>query len=234
MDKINAIILAGGLGSRLRSIVADVPKVLAPVNGRPFLDIVIDSLAKSGIVDRVVLAAGYMSEKIIEQYQNGHRFGVEIFVSIEEQLLGTGGAIRLAMELTDSQDILVLNGDSFIEIDHMALYKAHKKNNAKLTMALKYVENADRYGTVILNGDKIVSFQEKNNEIVAGFINAGVYLLNRDLFVHVAQNKIISMEKELLPNMINQDAYGFISNGRFIDIGLPDTYKIVEDYLKEV
>ena len=136
--------------------------------------------------------------------------------------------------LTDSQDILVLNGDSFIEIDHMALYKAHKKNNAKLTMALKYVENADRYGTVILNGDKIVSFQEKNNEIVAGFINAGVYLLNRDLFVHVAQNKIISMEKELLPNMINQDAYGFISNGRFIDIGLPDTYKIVEDYLKEV
>ena len=100
MDKINAIILAGGLGSRLRSIVADVPKVLAPVNGRPFLDIVIDSLAKSGIVDRVVLAAGYMSEKIIEQYQNGHRFGVEIFVSIEEQLLGTGGAIRLAMELT--------------------------------------------------------------------------------------------------------------------------------------
>jgi len=234
MDKINAIILAGGLGSRLRSIVADVPKVLAPVNGRPFLDIVIDSLAKSGIVDRVVLAAGYMAEKIIDQYQNSYRFGLDIFVSIEEQLLGTGGAIRLAMELTDSQDILVLNGDSFVEIGYIALYRAHKKNNSQLTMVLKHVENASRYGTVILNGDKIVSFQEKNNEIVAGFINAGVYLLNRDLFVHVAQNKIISMEKDLLPDMIKHNAYAFISNGRFIDIGLPDTYKIVEDYLKEV
>ncbi|MEI6609784.1 MAG: nucleotidyltransferase family protein [Deltaproteobacteria bacterium] len=234
MDKINAIILAGGLGSRLRSIVTDVPKVLAPVNGRPFLDIVIGSLAKSGIVDRVVLAAGYMAEKIIEQYQNSHRFCVEISVSIEEQLLGTGGAIRLAMELTDSQDILVLNGDSFIDVDYIALYRAHKQNNAQLTMVLKHVEDASRYGSVIINGDKIVLFQEKSNEIVAGFINAGVYLLNRDLFVHVAQNKIISMEKELLPDMIKHDAYGFISNGRFIDIGLPDTYKIVEDYLKEV
>lgn len=234
MEKIDAIILAGGLGTRLRSVVSDVPKVLAPVNGKPFLDIVLGALVKSGIVGRVVIAAGYMSEKIIELYQNCSRFGIEITVSIEKQLLGTGGAIRLALDSTNTQDVLVLNGDSFIDIDFVALYKAHKQSNAQLTMVLKHVENSNRYGSVTLDGDRIASFQEKGEQTTAGLINAGIYLLNRKLFDQVEQYKVISMEKDLLPEMIRHDAYGFISEGRFIDIGLPETYEIVHDYLKEV
>jgi len=234
MNTINAIILAGGLGTRLRTLVSDVPKVLAPVNGKPFLDIIIRALAKSGIIDHVVIAAGYMAEKIIEQYRNCLEFGLRISISIEKQLLGTGGAIKLALNYTESQDIIILNGDSFIDIDYIAFYKAHKENSAKLTIALKHVDNASRYGIVILDNNRIVSFQEKKEKIIAGFINAGIYILNRDLFAQVAENKVISMEKEILPEMIKNDAYGYISNGRFIDIGIPETYEIADDYLKEV
>lgn len=233
MNKIDVIILAGGLGTRLRSVVSDMPKVLAPVNGSPFLDFLLSSIVKSNIVGRVVIAAGYMSEKILETYQNCSRFGVEVSVSVEKELLGTGGAIKFALERTTTHDVMVLNGDSYTDVDYGAFYKKHKQNNAKLTMVLKCVENSNRYGSVTLAGDKIVSFNEKCDLNSAGLINAGIYLLDRQLFDQVEHNKIISMEKDLLPEMIKTDAYGYITEGRFIDIGLPETYEKVDDYLQE-
>jgi D-glycero-alpha-D-manno-heptose 1-phosphate guanylyltransferase len=234
MDKIDAIILAGGLGTRLRSVVSDVPKVLAPVNGRPFLDIILGALSKSGIIRRVVIAAGYMAEKVIEQYQGYNRFGIEIILSIERQLLGTGGAIKLALENTNSKYVMVLNGDSFIDISYIDLYKAHLQSSAQLTMVLKHVVNSNRYGSVALDGDKIISFQEKSDKATAGLINAGIYLFNRKLFDQVERDKVISMEKDLIPKMIKDDVCGIICNGRFIDIGLPETYSQVSNYLSEV
>ena len=235
MEKIDVIILAGGLGTRLREMVSDVPKVLAPVHGKPFLDLLLSFLSKSEHIHRVILAVGYMSEKIIERYKDCKRYNFEIFFSTEKEPLGTGGAIKRALNLSDKDMVLVLNGDSYTEVNIADLILTHRKNSALLTIVLKEVDNASRYGSVTLGEHgKIICFEEKKAGSGNAYINTGVYLLKRELFDNVEDNKVLSLEKDLFPLFVKEAAYGYISRGKFIDIGIPETYKISNEYLKEV
>ena len=233
MEKIDAIILAGGLGTRLQTTVPDLPKALAPVNGRPFLDLVLEMLQLSGSIQKVVIAVGHMHEKIINRYTNNKEIEIPIEYSIEEQLLGTGGGIKKAVSFCDSTDVLVLNGDSFVDISIPDFLAFHLKNHALISMALKEVENANRYGKVnISNGNMILSFEEKITRQESGFINAGMYLFNKSMFNEIEENRVLSLERDLLPTMIKNRSYGYICRGRFIDIGTAESFGVASDYLK--
>lgn len=236
MEKLDAIILAGGLGTRLRKVINDLPKGLAPVNKRPFLDIILNSLNKWDYCIRsVIIAVGYMADKIVKEYSDRSGYNFKILFSEEKELLCTGGAIKKALRYTKADDILVLNGDSYLDVDIEELIKAHRRNNAVMTMVLKEVENANRYGRVKIGSDyRIIYFEEKNPKQEGGYINAGMYIFKRELFDDIEENKVVSLEKELLPVFIKKGVYGYITHGKFIDIGVPETYKIADKYLKEV
>ena len=180
MKPLDAIILAGGRGTRLREAVRDLPKPLAKIHDRPFLDILLGFLARSGRIRKAVLAVGYMADIIIRHYAGKEISGVEIDFSVEKTPLGTGGAARKALERTCTEEVMVLNGDSFVEVGIEALIEAHGKSGAPATMVVAHVENASRYGRVGLGpGGEVRSFEEKDALPSPGFINAGVYLFHR-------------------------------------------------------
>lgn len=236
MEKIDAIILCGGEGKRLRSIINETPKPLAIVGGKPFLDILLEQLIGFNCVNSVVLAVGYKAEKIIERYKDCSRYDFNISFSVEEELLGTGGAIKGAIKHTKTKDILVVNGDSYTEINIKDLIVTHRDNKAKITIALLKVDDASRYGSVRVNGqNKILSFDEKKKDTAPGLINAGIYIMQKKIFSDIKENKVISFEKELLPIFIRNlkgRIYGYIVKGKFIDIGIPESYKVANEYLK--
>lgn len=235
MENLDTIILAGGRGTRLRTVLTDLPKVLAPVNNRPFLDIILGFLNKWGCIKRVIIAVGYMADKVIKEYTNRQEYNFEILFSKEKKLLGTGGAIKKALLYTKTEDVLVLNGDSYVDVNVEDLIRTHRKRHAAMTIVLKEIENVNRYGRVKLNKEyRIVSFEEKNPDQRGGYINAGMYIFKRELFDNIKENKVISLEKELLPIFLEKGVYGYISHGKFIDIGVPETYKIADKYLGEV
>lgn len=232
---MDAIILAGGKGTRLQSVVSDVPKPLAPVNNRPFLDIILNFLSKCNCVSNVIIAVGYMADKVIREYQNRREFSFNILFSIEENLLGTGGAIKKALQYAETNNVLALNGDSFINFNINKLILNHKKNNADMTIVLKKIADISRYGRVKLNNNKrIIAFEEKTVKIIEGYINTGVYIFKKQLFDNVEKNKIISLEKELLPFFLEKMVYGCITNGKFIDIGVPESYRMSNKFFNEM
>jgi len=234
MERISAIILAGGLGTRLREVVTDVPKPLAPVGGQPFLDILLEQLATSGCISHVVLAIGHLAEKVVATYQGRTEFGFSIGFSIEQELLGTGGAINLALAKTVSPLVLALNGDSYVDVDLQSLIAAHQAHGGAMTMVLRQVADANRYGSVTIDAsNRVVSFAEKSPAQLGGLINAGVYLFRRELFAGLSEHQVISLERDLFPKFLAEGVYGFVSNGRFIDIGIPETYAQAFSYLKE-
>lgn len=222
-----AIILAGGFGTRLQSVVSDLPKPMAPINGEPFLNFQLNYLKHYGIKN-VILSVGYLSEKIKEYY--GSTFnGINIEYVIEETPLGTGGGIRLALENSKDDLVLVLNGDSFFDVDLSKFYNSHIQTRSQISLALRKVSDAARYGTIETNSEnKIISFKEKSGTNENGKINGGVYILDKKLFLQAtpsATNFSIEkdfFEKQLTTFIIN----GFEFEGYFIDIGIP------EDYLK--
>lgn len=219
---MEAVVLAGGFGTRLQSVVKDVPKPMAEVAGRPFLTYILDSLDKQG-VQHVVLAVGYKKDIIInyfgQQYKN-----LKISYSIEEEPLMTGGAIRQALELCKDPGVMILNGDTFFDVDLKAIRACHIKNNAAVTIAVKPMKNFDRYGTVAFDqAGRISGFQEKQ-PCKEGYINGGIYVLNKDCLNHI-DKKAFMMEKDYLEKeYISTPMYAFISNGYFIDIGIPSDF----------
>jgi D-glycero-alpha-D-manno-heptose 1-phosphate guanylyltransferase len=221
-----AVILAGGFGTRLKEAVSDVPKPMAPVNGKPFLDYILKYLTYYRI-KKVVLSVGYLSEKIIEHY--GSSFGdIEIVYAIEKEPLGTGGGIKMAMQQCSSADILVMNGDSFFDIDLHSFYDKHSDSISECSLALRHVSHAGRYGTITLGEfDMIQAFKEKTNVNAPGIINAGVYLLGRQAYnEETPRHPSFSIEKEFFEKKLNQlNMYGFTYNDYFIDIGIPEDYK---------
>jgi D-glycero-alpha-D-manno-heptose 1-phosphate guanylyltransferase len=231
MKRIDAIILAGGLGTRLRPIIDDRPKVLAPVNNRPFLDIILDQLAKFNMIEHVVLAVGHGAEQIIRRYGRECNYPFEIFFSVEDHLLGTGGGIKKALHLISTELVFVLNGDSYVEVDLNRLAQFHSENGAALTMAVTYTEDANRYGRVVFNDQRrMVSFIEKKSTVQGGYINAGLYLITPDLFSGVDTDRPISLERELIPRFQEKGLYCFIAEGRFIDIGTPESYDSADSF----
>jgi len=231
---LDLIVLAGGKGTRLRTVLPDMPKVLAPINGKPFLDIILAFINRYISIKKVILAVGYKSEMIIKRYKNCQQYGFDILFSQERQLLGTGGAIKKALAISDTEQVLVMNGDTFVEIDIGDLVRLHKKNNASITIALKETDDAARYGSVQIDDNKrVVFFGEKEAGNVRGLINAGVYLINKGLFDNVESGRVFSFEKEMLPELVGGNVYGYVVHGRFIDIGVPSTYDMAQEYLKE-
>lgn len=223
----SAIILAGGFGTRLQSLVSDLPKPLAPVNHRPFLDYLLDYLSYFGL-QRVCLSTGYLSEKISSRYGHAYK-GMALFYKMEAQPMGTGGGIRQSMEEMNDEDLFVLNGDSFFDIDLLHFHDLHRKEKAQMSLALRQVENASRYGSIQLGqNNRITAFLEKKEDQQPGLINGGVYILNRKLFLENSPvQKAFSIEKDFFEKQCGQLMIrGFPFDSYFIDIGIP------EDYLK--
>ena len=218
-----AVILAGGFGTRLSHVVSDVPKPMAPVYGRPFLCYLLDRLADAGI-QRVVLATGYMHEVIETYFGTGYQ-GLEIIYSNEDQPLFTGGAIRQAAEKIQSEDFVVLNGDTLFDIDFQQLYDFHTSHDAHLSIALRRVEDTGRYGAVTCENDRIVAFHEKTESQGAGDINGGIYAIKRTWLLNQDLPTKFSFEKELMqPFAGDPHFYGLSFNDYFIDIGVPEDY----------
>lgn len=218
-----AIILAGGLGTRLREAVPHMPKCMAPVAGRPFLAYVIDALRMQGI-QRFVFSLGYKWESIHAYLKE--EYPTLIYKnSIETEPLGTGGAIKLALQYCQTQNVLIANGDTLFEVDLLQLLNMHQINKAACTIALKPMHNFDRYGVVQKEENGLVtSFQEKKF-YTKGFINGGIYLLRKDAFLQKNLPQKFSFEKEYLENYVNEHHYySAVFETYFIDIGIPDDY----------
>jgi D-glycero-alpha-D-manno-heptose 1-phosphate guanylyltransferase len=230
----SALILAGGLGTRLRSAVADRPKVLAEVRGQPFLLHLLDGLVEAG-VRHVVLATGYRADDIEEVLREGYR-GLEIEFSREPEPRGTGGAIALALARLRSPRVLVQNGDSFCAADLRAFAKSHASRRASLTLLATAVDDAGRYGRVVVDDDgAVTAFREKDPDAGAGLINAGVYLLERAVLDALPRGETpFSFEREVLGAWIGRGLYATTSDGPFIDIGLPATYAKADRFFAEM
>jgi len=232
-----AIILAGGLGTRLRSVVNDLPKAMAEVNGKPFLDYVMCFLAAQG-VKRVVLAVGHKREAIQAFLKDAdYRYGLEVCYSVEEDLLGTGGAIFQAFQQIEGEHAFILNGDTYFDVSLAALENFALEKGADLAFALKEVEDCSRYGTVSLLPDHgIAAFNEKKaGQTGAGIINGGIYFMSKSLTSKFNKPEKFSIEQDFFQqDLAELQAYGKVFDGLFIDIGIPGDYHLSQQLLKDV
>lgn len=219
---LEAIILAGGYGTRLQNVLKDRPKPMALINGRPFLEYLILFLRTQGI-KKIILAVGYMKEEIIKYFADGMKFDVYIDYSEEETPLGTGGAVKKATSKLTSNTFFCLNGDSFARVNLLDLYEFHNKKGSLASLALVNVNNNTRYGSVeVDNFERITSFKEKSSKGM-GLINSGVYIFEKQIF-DLIKTDAFSLEYDLLPKLVNLGLYGKKINGFFIDIGTPEDY----------
>jgi D-glycero-alpha-D-manno-heptose 1-phosphate guanylyltransferase len=217
-----AVVLAGGLGTRLKDVVEELPKSMAPVNNKPFLAYILDKLSSSGFTT-IILATGYKTE-VIERYFGDEWKGAKLIYSIEKEPLGTGGAILHALPHITSENCFVFNGDTLFTIDFGEMQKEFLDKNPVMTIALKRMSDFDRYGSVTMEGDRIVSFNEKRF-IHEGLINGGIYILDRKWFEQNAPGDKFSFEKDIMEiNTRRCLITGYISDAYFIDIGIPDDY----------
>jgi D-glycero-alpha-D-manno-heptose 1-phosphate guanylyltransferase len=222
-----AIVLAGGLGTRLRGVVDDLPKPLAPVAGRPFLAWLLDALATQGL-RRVVLATGYRGDQV-EAALGPAWHGMTLAYSREPAPLGTGGAIALAAREVAGEAFFVLNGDTWLELDYEAFAHAVAGAGARLGLALAEVPDVSRYGAARLEGTRVTGFDEKGGS-GAGFINAGVYWMRRDVLDGQAPGSAFSFERGvLLPAVARETVAGYSRTRGFIDIGVPEDFRRAQD-----
>jgi mannose-1-phosphate guanylyltransferase len=221
---MKAVLLVGGLGTRLRSAVPSLPKALASVGNRPFLELLVRQLACQG-VHQLVMCTGYLAEQIEEVFRDGGDFGGTIEYSKEIVPLGTAGALKLAQcYLQQESEFLVLNGDSFVEVDFNELIGFHRKHAGLATIAVVPVENASRYGTVQVGAaSRVLGFAEKSCQDVPGIINAGVYVFSNAVFAQIP-DRPASLERDVFPQLLAQGVYAVEHRGIFIDIGTPNDY----------
>ncbi len=219
---MEAIILAGGRGTRLSSVVPGLPKPMAPVAGRPFLSYLLDILAAQGFT-RICLSTGYKAEEI-ERYFGASFRGVPLVHARELMPLGTGGAIRAALAAMTAEDVFVLNGDTIAQVELRTMYKQHEASGDQLTIALTHVSDSARYGAVAVRDGHIERFCEKGLT-GRGYINAGIYLMRRGFFDIIPLPDVFSFEKEVLMDRLDEVHPGaFLSEGYFVDIGIPEDY----------
>jgi D-glycero-alpha-D-manno-heptose 1-phosphate guanylyltransferase len=219
---MQAIILAGGFGTRLRSVLAGVPKPMAPIHNKPFLAYVIDYLIAQGVT-QVVLSVHYLAEQIENYFQSAYG-DISIRYALEDEPLGTGGAIINSLGLIDAaRPVFVLNGDTFLKLNYQKMYALHTLG-AQLTMSLRRVADCSRYGIVTTMNNIVTAFQEQGSAR-AGLINAGVYLLNPEIFQTYSLPRQFSFEKDFLfPNINLLQPRAFVVDDYFIDIGVPADY----------
>jgi len=221
---IPAVILAGGLGTRLRDAVPDRPKALAPVAGRPFLAWMLERIGDAG-VRRAILCTGHLGGQIRDEF--GDAFGpVRLEYSQEDRPLGTGGALRAAKAMIGDVPALVLNGDSVCDVDLRAFLAFHKARKSALSMVVVHVPDASRFGTVDLaDDDRLLAIVEKAAIARSGWINAGIYCIEPEVIDAIPEGRPVSIERDIFPQWIGRGLSGFRCTGRFIDIGTPESLR---------
>lgn len=240
MPPITAAILAGGLGTRLRPVVSDRPKVLAMVRGKPFLAYLLDQLVEAGI-RRAVLLTGYRAEQVRDVF--GHRYrSIRLEYSVEASPLGTAGALRLALpklfllpltpEARGASTVLVMNGDSQCEVDLQKFQAFHERESTDASLVVARASDSSRFGKVEISPDhRVASFFEKHEAGGPGWINAGIYLINRNLVEEVPPDRAVSLEREMFPAWVGRKKLcGFHVGGAFLDIGTPESYVAAEEF----
>lgn len=223
------LILVGGLGTRLRNMIKNMPKLMILIGRKPFLEYLILRLIKYNLRD-IILCTGYLSEQIKRYFVNGSKWGVAISYSQEDIPLGTGGAIKLAENLIKEENFLVMNGDSFLDINLNKLMNFHLQKKALATMALTEIEDPRQYGTVEIDKNGMITkFTEKAKSAKSNLINGGIYVFNKGIFNYIPKCKKVSLETEIFPKLIGEGFYGMLSKSYFIDIGTPEDYKRLKE-----
>ncbi len=219
-NALRAFVLCGGLGTRLRSVLSDRPKSMALVANVPFLQLLLQTLKAQG-VQEVILGTGYRADQIEEFFGSGEDLGLRLLYSHEDEPLGTGGALKLAEELL-SDPVVVLNGDSYAEWSLPAMRDLFRRKKLDIVMVLQAVPDVSRYGSVTIDGDgRVTGFVEKGAHAGSGLINAGIYLLRKEIVTDLTAGSTISLERDVFPQFLNKKFYGVVSRGIFIDIGIP-------------
>lgn len=227
LREIDVVILCGGLGKRLRSVVFDQPKVLVKIGEKTFLDILINNLLLYGLKN-IILSVGYLKEQIKNHFNYNYDKNCDCKISFseEEQPLGTGGALKKARPVIRSNPFMVMNGDSICKVDLRNFTDFHTEKKALLSIVLVRSKTAQDYGSVTLdNSQRITNFNEKIAGRSENLINAGIYLMEKDIFSYMPEQNRFSLEYELFPKLINNRCYGFLTESEFIDIGTPERYK---------
>lgn len=234
---LEVVLLVGGLGTRLSSELGDLPKPMVEVGGYPFLEHELLHLREFGIRN-IVLAVSHRREAIEQRFGDGRRLDLSIAYSRETQPLGTSGALRNALPLLHGDEVLVLNGDSFAEIDYDELLRFHRSHGGKLTISALYHSDCRDYGRLRISDGQILEFVEKSHsDSSPGYINAGVYLFRRELIESIRPGVVESLENKLLPSLIarGESIYAYCTKGYFIDMGTPQRLQqLRSDYLRGV
>ena len=226
METSDAVILAGGLGTRLASLPGNVPKVLRPVAGRPFLEHLLDQVRGAGI-NRIVLSLGHLHDAF-----EPHVDGTNVIASVEPSPMGTGGGLRHALPHLPSETILAMNGDSYVDADLSALLAVHRERKAEITILLARVDDASRFGRVEIDGDnRVTGFTEKG-AAGPGLINAGVYVFHRSILEAIPEDRPVSFEREVLSERLGSRFYALAGDFPFIDIGTPESYSGADDFFR--
>jgi D-glycero-alpha-D-manno-heptose 1-phosphate guanylyltransferase len=226
-----AIILAGGLGTRLRGVLPRIPKCMAPIHGKPFLEYVLEYLISQGI-SKVILSVAYRKDQIINYFDD--KYGpLKIEYAIENQPLGTGGAVKLALDICSQDNVYVLNGDTYFIPDLQLVEKLHFQTKADITIAVKYLPDTGRYGTVQMDSDgRITGFREKDPLAGNGWINGGIYLLKKQIFDSFPGGKF-SLENDVFKDSCSRfNMQAFRTDADFLDIGIPEDYAKAQTMIK--
>lgn len=238
---MQAILLAGGLGTRLRSVVSDRPKPMALIEDKPFMEYVVHELSRNGITE-IIFAVGYKGSMVEEYFGDGSRFAapdgtrLKVQYAYEEELLGTAGAIKNAGRLVTEDSFFVLNADTFYQMDYRRLVRQQEEMDLDMALVLRQVPDVSRYGQAVLKDGILTGFDEKAEEAGPGTINGGIYRMRRDLLKEIPDGKV-SLEKDMIPRWLSggRRLGGFVNEGYFIDIGVPEDYfRFIEDVKKGV
>jgi NDP-sugar pyrophosphorylase family protein len=231
----DGIVLCGGAGLRLRSVIGDAPKAMSIVSGRPFLEILLRQLARHGF-ERAVLAVGYRHD-VIRAHFGERALGLDLAYSIEESPLGTGGALRLAADLIVTDSVLVVNGDSYADVDLAQFVRRHEESMADVSLVTIPPDGRGDCGSVIVGGDgDVVQFAEKEGLSRAGYFNAGIYMLARRLIREIPAGTELSLERDLFPRWLHEGRKikAFVYSGACIDIGTPERFERAQSILENV
>ena len=221
LKNIDAIILAGGLGTRLREVLPDQPKVLAMVGGHSVLDLIINWLVSFG-VSRIILSLGYKANLVINHLEKQQKKKVDLIKVVEDRPLGTGGALKAASHSCKSNPILVVNGDTLVSANLCSFYDAHLKASAEISLMYSWVNNTSRFGRLEISRERVQSFIEKSeNTLDEGMVSAGVYFFKPSIISNFAANKNISLENEILSALTPNTIFAWGNNVSFWDIGTP-------------
>jgi NDP-sugar pyrophosphorylase family protein len=228
----DAILLCGGAGLRLRSVIGSTPKGLADVAGRPFLELLLRQLCRHGF-ERAILAVGYQKE-LIHSHFGERAFGLSLVYSVESRPLGTGGALRNASHRVESESVLIMNGDSYTDADLSEFVTDYREARAEASVVVVPADGRGDCGSVLLDrSGKLASFEEKLDPFHSAYVNAGIYMMSRQMLCEIPAEREVSLEQELLPRWLQQgkNIRGFVCFGRCIDIGTPERYRSAQNIL---